>query len=172
MGDVGSIGVHVWCAKEGGSRFDVRPLAGLAFALAALFVVVEGLVVAEGAVELNVLAFPVVAAVASVVVVVVSALVGVRVVVLVAGNHLHRRGRLGIGTYQMSCLELFLAALVVVVLAVASVVGAVGVAAMGGAAVLVAVSVVSKMVALVAMVAVAVAEVAAPAIFVALAALL
>jgi len=34
-----------------------------------------------------------------VVVVVVSAVVGVRVVMLVAGNHLHRRGRLGIGTY-------------------------------------------------------------------------
>ncbi len=102
MGYVGRIGVHIGCEKCV-SDVDVCPLIGLVVVLAALFVVVEGLLVAEGAVAMSVPAFPVAAVVVSVVVVVVvSVVVGARVVVLVASNHLHRRGCLGIGTYQVN----------------------------------------------------------------------
>ena len=105
MGYVGRLGVHIGCAK-GVSDVDVCPLIGLAVVLAALFVVVGGLMVAGGAVALSVPAFPVVAVVVSVgEVVVASAVVGDGVVVLVTGNHLRRRAHLGIGTYHMGCLR-------------------------------------------------------------------
>ena len=108
MGYVGRLGVHIGCAK-GVSDVDVCPLIGLVVVLAELFVVVGGLMVAGGAMALSVPAFPVVAVVVSVVVVVVvSVVVGARVVVLVASNHLRRRGCLGIGTCQVSRLMLLL----------------------------------------------------------------
>ncbi len=111
MGYVGRLGVHIGCAK-GVSDVDVCPLIGLVVVLAALFVVVGGLMVAGGAIALSVPAFPMVAVVVSVVGVVVVSGVGrarvVRVVVLVASNHLRRRGCLGIGTCQVSRLMLLL----------------------------------------------------------------